>query len=491
MPGNWKFLDYKNRQDGSLNQDDLPEPDCESSPVVFPDEDTPVKVVFEASLADFTKMLSALEKGAQLSYPNEWHAVWWNFVRNWECQVTICDEVAECLTSENPAVVAALAQLIASNQTILDAINAATAENGGGTPGKPISDEQAAKDTLPENTKNEDGTCKPDELWGGILYLVQSGNRAITDVFEIIESASNTLENMEIISRNIPAAGDYIASAAAFADQLQEVIAEGYSAAYTETFEENLACAIFCFAQNDCSLSVDDLVQIMNNRLSEPLDLGDFGEIMAGVATGTWVGDDIANVSFLLFFGALRYGQQFGGTVGIRPLDILMSLGADQLASDNWMSLCTDCPPPEGWSHTFNDTLGWGDWTPITAGGSAPLGTFVTGGIQGTASVLGGNNAFGVFVLSSVPLPDIFKITVTLNFTAGGGSAGWNTYTDAGILGLPGQADGTDVVGASGDLAASSLGVGLELLSRYGAAPDGDVFVTEITVSSDFGSDPY
>lgn len=259
----------------------------------------------------------------------------------------ICDLITECITSENEALIAALADAIANNPLLRDAINAANAENGGSTPGMPITDQQAAQDTLPDNVKNEDGSCKEDELWGAMLYLVQSGNRAITDVFEIIESASNTLENMEIISKNIPAAGDFISAAAGFADQLQEVIAEGYSAAYTEVFEENLACDLFCFARGDCALSVDDLMTVMNNRLTEPIDIGDFGEIMAGTITGTWVGDDIANVAFLIFFAALRFGQQFGGTVGIRPLNILMSLGADQLASDNWEALC-DCEiPPE------------------------------------------------------------------------------------------------------------------------------------------------
>lgn len=356
----WKFLDYKNRQDGVINQDDLPDPDCENSPVSFPDNDTPVEFLFSASLADVKRMLSALEKGAQLSYPNDWHNVWWLFVKNLECALSICDAFADCLTAENEAVVEALAALIRNNQTIISAIADSLSSGGGAVPGRSLTDSQAREDVLPENVRDGEGDCILDALWGGTLYLVQSGNRAITDVFEIIESASNTLENMEIISRNIPAAGDYIATAAAFADQLQEVIAEGYSAAYTETFEENLACAIFCTARTDCELSVDDLMDIMNARLSEPMDLGDFGEIMAGIATGTWVGDDIANVAFLLFFAALRFGQQFGGTVGIRPLDILMSLGADQLASDNWETLC-DCP--EIWDYAFPDGDNWDAWT--------------------------------------------------------------------------------------------------------------------------------
>jgi len=320
----------------------VPEPFC---PVpVFPeDSDEKITVLFRLSLNDFVALASAIDVGSDIAFGLDAVKIWQLWVTAYMC-AQFCEEMAICLTDENPAVVAALANLLQNNPTLLEAINAANAQNGGATPGQPISDEQSNQDTLPDNVKDAEGECLPNELWGAALYLVQSGNRAIVDVFEIIESASNTLENMEIISKNIPAAGNFISSAAAFADQLQEVIAEGYAAAYTETFEENLSCDIFCRARANCELTVDMLMDMMNDRLSEPIDLGDFGEIMAGVATGTWVGDDIANVAFLLFFAALRFGQQFGGTVGIRPLNILMSLGADQLASDNWEVLC-DCPP--------------------------------------------------------------------------------------------------------------------------------------------------
>lgn len=285
---------------------------------------------------------------------------------NYQDQVgcMICDLITECITSGNEALIAALADAIANNPDLRAAINAANAENGGGTPGSPITPEQAAQDTLPENVRDEGGACNLDSLWGAILYLIQSGNRAITDFFEIVESASNTLENMEIVSKAIPAAGNYISAAAGFADQLQEVIAEGYAAAYTETFEEQLACDIFCLAKLDCDLSIDNLMEVINNRLTEPLDLGDFGEIMAGVATGTWVGDDIANVAFLIFFSALRFGQQFLDTIGIRPLTVLMSLGADQLASDNWESLCACL---YDWERDYDFTLSEQGWEAIVS----------------------------------------------------------------------------------------------------------------------------
>lgn len=331
---NWKFLDYKNRQDGSLNQDELENPDCDSSPVLFPDEDTPVKFVFEASLAQITRMLSALEKGAQLSYPDEWHNVWWSFVQNLECEVTICDEVAAC---------------IEENEGTQDALNRFLSTSGSAIPGLPISDEEAQADITPENIHNGD-ECDLDAAWGAALYLTQSGNRAITDFFERTETLTNLLERMTKIVGLIPAVGNTIENLAGFADELYDDLKENYAGAYDEMYEEDVACAIFCLIKQDCTLNIDDVIQVFADRLST-INPEFFATVITFVGTGTFTGQLVADAMYYLYFTALKFGQQFGGAIGIRPLTQLMGLGADQLASNNWETLC-DCP--EEWEHVFD-----------------------------------------------------------------------------------------------------------------------------------------
>lgn len=269
----------------------------------------------------------------------------------------ICDMVAACFETGNEALINALANAIRSNPLLQAAIADALTQQGGGVPGRSLTTGQATGNLLPDNVVDEDGNCIDNNLWGAMLYVVQSGNRVIEDFFQVLESASNTLESMEIVSKTIPAAGDYISAAAGFADQMQENIAEGYTAAYTETYEQQLACAWFCAARTDCDLSIDTMLTVLNDRLSSPLDFGDFGEIMAGIASGTWVGDEIADVAFLVYLSALRFGQQFGDQIGIRPLPVIMSLGADQLASDNWEALC-DCGTPPTFITLLNPDTG-------------------------------------------------------------------------------------------------------------------------------------
>jgi len=309
----------------------------------FPeDSDEEITVLFRLSLNQFMALATAVDVGSDIAYGDDGIKVWYLWAVSIMC-AQFCEEMAECLITENPAVVEALSTLITNNQTIITAVSNAITNAGSGIPGQPLSETQANSDTLPENVRDEEGDCDLNALWGACLFLVQSGNRAITDFFEQIEVASNTLETSAIVSQTIPAAGAYVSAAVEFADQLQENLAEGYTGAYTETYEQELACALFCIARTGCELTPNMLMDVMAVRLGYVDGTENFGTLMARIGVGVFVGSAIADSAFYIYFSALRFGQQFGDTLGFRPLTDLMSLGADQLASDNWEILC-DCP---------------------------------------------------------------------------------------------------------------------------------------------------
>jgi len=310
---------------------------------VFPeDSDEEITVLFRLSLNQFMALATAVDVGSDIAYGDDGIQVWYLWAVAVMC-AQFCEEVASCLTAENPAVVDALATLITNNQTIINAISNSITNAGGAIPGQPLSPQQMQSDTLPPNVKNEFGACELNALWGACLFLVQSGNRTITDFFEQVEAASNTLETTAIVAQTIPAAGPYASAAVEFADQLQETLAEGYAGAYTETYENNLACALFCIARAGCELTPEMLLQVMAERVGYIEGTENFGVIMEVIGVGVWAGAAIADTAFWMYFGALAFGQQFGGVLGVRPLTDLMSLGADQLNSNNWETLC-DCP---------------------------------------------------------------------------------------------------------------------------------------------------
>lgn len=307
----------------------------------FPeDNDERITVLFRLSLNEFVALASAIDVGSDIAYGADGLKVWWIWVASVMC-ASFCEEMAECVSDPESAFTIALADALRNNPALAAAIAEALPAAGAAVPGRSLTPSQSAADILPENVRDEFGECIPDALWGAVLYLVQSGNRAITDFFEILENASNTLEASAIISQNIPAAGSFAASAAEFADQLLENFQEGYAAAYTEEFENDLACALFCAAIDGCELTPDMLNSIMSSRLPDAPSLLTFQAVMNYFGAGTFLpGAVIADAMFTIYFTALQFGQQFGEQVGIKPLTDLMSLGADQLASDNWEVLC-------------------------------------------------------------------------------------------------------------------------------------------------------
>jgi len=310
----------------------------------FPeDSDERITVLFRLSLNEFVALASAVDVGSDIAYGDDGIKVWWIWVASIMC-ASFCEEMAECISDPESAFTLALAEALRNNPALAAAIADALPNTGQPQPGRPLTPGQAGTDTLPTEVRDEEGDCIPDALWGASLYLVQSANRAITDFFETLEAASNTLETSAIVAQTIPAAGSYASAAAEFADQIQETLAEGYTAAYTEGYENDLACAIFCLASDGCELTPDDLVAIMEERLGYDPTL-DFGVLMARVGTGIFVGGAIADAMMYIYFSAMRFGQQFLDVIGIRALTDLMGLGADQLASDNWETLC-DCAEP-------------------------------------------------------------------------------------------------------------------------------------------------
>lgn len=443
----------------------------------FPeDSDEEITVLFRLSLNQFVVLASAIDAGSDIAYGADGQKVWWLWIASVMC-AQFCEEMAQCLLDENPAVVDALSQLIATNPQMAAAVAAAVANAGGGTPGEPLTPEQQAMDTLPENVRDEEDECILDALWGGMLYFVQSGNRVISDFFEVLEVATNTLENMEIVSRAIPAAGDYIATAAAFADQIAESLQEGYAGAYTEAYEQSLACDLFCASRDSCELTPAMIMAVINARLTAPLDIGDFGELMAGVASGTWVGDEIADVMFLIYFGALVYGQQFLSTIGIRPLTVIISLGADQLSSDNWTVLC-ECG--EVCEDVYDFTIDEQGWENANRAASWNAGYVAGVGWRHTAGdIAGGSIQFGIKLdYGTTKVIETIEFTYALsvagntlniaNFAQQDGAGGsFGTVTGNVTLTSPGGDDGASVNAA---LAQSWLEMDALCYSFAGAA---------------------
>lgn len=156
---------------------------CDDEPILFPDNTTPLKIVFELSQNEFTAILSALMTGADLSYPDNAHEVVWYFLRQLECPVSLCDELIECLQP-----------LFEALETKLDTIDGKideiqqTLEENGTNPPEPIE-------------KNVAG-----ERCGGAAFVVGYMNGEIRRVYAEAEEglADNLLEAAVEVLRALP-----------------------------------------------------------------------------------------------------------------------------------------------------------------------------------------------------------------------------------------------------------------------------------------------
>lgn len=322
---------------------------------VFPeDSDEKVTVFFRLSLNEFVALASAIDVGRDIAYGEQSDKLWLLWSMAYMC-ASFCGEMALCLDDDNPAVIQAIADAINRSTLIQQAIIQQITNYGSGVPGQPLTEPQAQIDTLPMNVKIGE-ICDLDALWGACLYLTQSANRAIEDFFQQIETLTNPIERGQLAATAVPAVGNYIALVPALVDQIASELSEGYTAAYTETLEQQIACAIFCVARGGCELSIDQIIDVFAAELGE-LDISDFAVVMTLLTTGVLVGNQIVYAGFLLYFAAMKFGQQFGGVLGLRPLTDLMGLGADYLSSDNWETLC-ECPT--FWEHTIDFTLSTG-----------------------------------------------------------------------------------------------------------------------------------
>jgi len=355
---------------------------------VFPeDSDEKITVLFNLSLNEFVALASAIDVGSDIAFGEDGLKVWLLWQGSVMC-ASFCEQMATCISEGDEDVINALAEALRSNPALIAAVSDSVAAGSTWLPGQTTTTAQRSADNLPPNVKDGD-ECIKNALWGACLGLVQEVNRYITDFFEQIEAASDTLETAAILAEAIPAVGTAAAAAAQLADQIQETLADQYFAAYGLDYENGLACELFCLALEDCALTIDQIINVFEVRVGS-ITFEDFAAFAVYAAGGDFSGDQVADIAFYMFFEAFKFGQSFAGLIGLKSLAVLMSLGADQLDSDNWESLCGDCAPvfddydftidEQGFAPLLTDYAvyhageGWGRGTLTTSGFFARAG---------------------------------------------------------------------------------------------------------------------
>lgn len=247
-----------------------------------------------------------------------------------------CEQLIECITPLFDAQTAEIQRLI--NYSKYGDLN---------QPGVPLPDEVTAAD----QAAGTNPTCNLDITWAQCLQLVQYANQLIVDALEKIEVATNDIELLHVITE-ITGIDEASADAVVgYINLLQEGLSENYVAQYTETYEQEAACAIFCLAQLDCEISLDDIYSVFYDRVVA--HFGSPGEAIQTLAdlllrylsAQEITGTTICDVLMVVVWGGGVLANLFLGDVGTKSLKALLTLAVNDASSD-WMTLCDDCPEP-------------------------------------------------------------------------------------------------------------------------------------------------
>ncbi len=293
-------------------------------------------LLFKFTAQSFTRVLSALINGAQLTYGAEGMQVVWDFLVNVEYPLPICEQIIDCITNDSDTR-RALSDWLATDpnatNVIQGLINAGGPITGGG--GTIL-------------TADND-----DALFGACTYLVDTMHDAIVDFNQQAELGTNLRERANIILQAIPGFGDAIAAIPEYVDELFDNVIEVFEGQYSTTpitgSRDRLRCGVFCLARNNGRTLTWDLIEtyfwsLVSFESTIPNLALDF---VGFLVTGSWSGQDVVNISFANMATALSVGNKFG-TQTFPNLQTIMKLGLNNPDSD-WTTLCEDCPPEPRW----------------------------------------------------------------------------------------------------------------------------------------------
>lgn len=191
-------------------------------------------------------------------------------------------------------------------------------------------------------------TCDLDILWAQCLQTIEYGIALVTDALELAESATNDIELAQVITA-LPVLDELGADAiAAYASFLQQGITENYAAQVTSTYIEEAACALFCLAKGDCSITLERVQAVFQSRVETHFDslfgaLATIGDLFLYFIDLDIDGTIIADALHMIIWAGGVLTNQFLGDVGTKTLQTVLQLAVND-ASDDHLLLCPDCP---------------------------------------------------------------------------------------------------------------------------------------------------
>lgn len=278
-------------------------------------------LLFRFTDETFTRVLSALQNGSKTTYPDEAFQTVWEFLRNVEFPVSICDLVAECFRSDEEF-----------RQSVIDSLKADPAFTQ-------MISELSDRSTSPQiEGQIMGGDCDNDAVAGKVMAIIDKMNTRNVDFLEIVEVGTNDEERVSQVLSAIPVLGESPADEIINLIQgFLENFTENYAAAITDDWLASVYGDLFCIAlaKEDCSLTFQDVFDYFNARAGAELSVGSvISNIFSFVVNGDFSTDDlVASGMYLIQLSYILAGQEFNGM----SIPKMGAITRDAGTSEAWM----------------------------------------------------------------------------------------------------------------------------------------------------------
>lgn len=277
-----------------------------------------------------------------------------------------CADVADCIESD-PSVQAAIAAVVPA--TPIDGLVY--------PPTVPLTPGQMTA------RLNEIDDCGFDAFWAQseqyIDYMVDLGQ----DVLDQIAVYSAALDAGEQVPmgqflgklKNSSTAGKVID----FLQWALTTVKAAYEAADNEANRNALKCAIFCEGKDDCLISIQRTLDVLNERnggLLTPGDLDDLPSLVDAFLAAAFNPALALDLWLLFLMGTAKTAGMFGLQGIDETLNLVLKIAVND-SNNDWETLCEDCdePPVEDCYNFTAGEQGWAAWTHPISGLAAATWT--------------------------------------------------------------------------------------------------------------------
>lgn len=295
-------------------------------------------LVLPVTSEQYQNLLSATINGVFTTFPENPIGVLYPLIK--AGKVSICDAIISCLNDPESGVSDAIYNLLGGDSY------QSNREYG-----------QSQNDNDLSSLLNP--TCDKDILFGQATQLVDYMDSLNVDFFEILEVASNTGEFLAQVVGDISFIDESsVDSVFAWLAFIQNSIAENYLAQVTQAYKDDIACEIFCRANENCEITPRILFDVFKDRLSASVTvesvLWDTLDFLVG---GTWTGTQIADFMFMSQLALRSQLGKYFDKIAYQDIETRLTLFSNDPDSD-WAILCSACP--DTWEYEIDFTVDQG-----------------------------------------------------------------------------------------------------------------------------------